>query len=547
MYMSTCTCKYRNIIEKYNLRKIDTEINHLKDLAEARPISSLLTGEASTLLNTVSALFELWELQTIMFPGEYRLSFRYAENKAYMMGHPGDEKEISFEEFSEHIQETTGLDSSSALFEGSIQINNPILKQMTLTAASITGGFDQELLLNADSYILALSATHFLSLKERNFIRIVDISQKVIIINDIDKIHEDETEHVKSLILPYHDDSTIVFTQPLSDENREAIFLHLTNIPDLVKKRITRINTYFKPVILKALDGILELKEREADSQKNIMVHINQAAANITNYQSKTVRHVSTNYLDNIKNNTVSAILNFYEKMNQDITIGIEEEKDLKSLQTELPNFIAGAWSEFVSNVLNVRVRENINEVTPAINAYIDDKVDLFLRDILTDSEYERIKGIIEEALHDHKEYSPYPDRVTDQSTPIENGGAGLRKILPKCLIALGGFVMLSSSFIPGALLLVAGIRGDREASKEIKEELVVAGKKLNYQYLKEVQDNLDKLIMQLNTEVSYIIERCYKEIVDTLVGLIPKYEKGVEEIQCQIADIKNDLQVMQS
>ena len=233
--------------------------------------------------------------------------------------------------------------------------------------------------------------------------------------------------------------------------------------------------------------------------------------------------------------------------MNQDITIGIEEEKDLKSLQTELPNFIAGAWSEFVSNVLNVRVRENINEVTPAINAYIDDKVDLFLRDILTDSEYERIKGIIEEALHDHKEYSPYPDRVTDQSTPIENGGAGLRKILPKCLIALGGFVMLSSSFIPGALLLVAGIRGDREASKEIKEELVVAGKKLNYQYLKEVQDNLDKLIMQLNTEVSYIIERCYKEIVDTLVGLIPKYEKGVEEIQCQIADIKNDLQVMQS
>lgn len=543
--MKTYTCKYQNLIEKYNLVDVEYKFNCLADSAENRQNSSLITGEAGTLLNTVAALLDLPELHTIMFPGEYKLHFQYDDHTTYYIWEQNDAKEVSFDVFSEQIQETTGLDSTSPVIEGCIKTNNPILKNLAITAVSISGKFDDAMLLNTDSYIMALSATHFLSIKERNFIRTTDISQKVIIINDIEKVHESETEHVKKMILPYNDDSTLIFTQPLSTEDRDEIFKHLSNIPDMVKNRITRIEDFLKPDIIKALENIIDSEEKEAETKKNITIHINKAASNIADYQQKTIRYISTNYIDNIKNNTASAILNFYEQMNKDITGGVEEEKDIKSLQNELPNFIAGSWSECVSNVLNRRIQENIDEVTPAMDAYIDDKVDLFLKDILSAKEYERIKEAITKVIN-KKILSTYTDPVSEPSE-INNDGVGFRKILPKCLMALGGVLMLSSSFLTGTLLLVAGFKGDKDVSKEIKEDLIVAGKKLNYQYLKEVQDDLDKLIERLNIEVSSAVELCYKAIADTLVEMIPEYETSISEIQNKIEDIKNDADALKA
>ncbi|MBR2894453.1 MAG: hypothetical protein IKC03_02195 [Oscillospiraceae bacterium] len=543
--MKTMDCKYDDLLTQYGFTDIKAEFHRWIDLAKVRQVSVLMTGESGTLLKFIADFLEVPELSSIMFPNEYRLHLRYSETTSFYITRGASEEEVSFVDFSQQIQDCSGLDEASQLFEGAVSSNYPILKHMDLIAATISGGVDDEMLVDADSYLMTLSATHFLSVKERNLLRNAAIRAKAMVICDIDKIHEDEIEHVKSLLSPYEDDTTIVLSQPLTKDARAAIFSHLTEIPKMLEQRIGRIEAYLKPVLIQRFSNLLDTKEKMLEKQRNMLSQIHRATVNIAEYQEKTYRYVSVNYIDHIKTNTTSAILNFYEKMNQDITLGIEEENDLKNLQAELPNFIAGSWSEFVSNVLNGRVQNNVNEVAPAIDTYIDDKIELFLKDILTDTEYESIRAMVAKTIHEKLISSDAASQVSEQSA-MRKDTVDFRTILPKFLMVFGGFVMLSSSFVPGALLLVAGIKGNRDAANEIKEDLIVAGKRLNYQYLKEVQENLDALIEQLNTAASYTVESCYQAISHILLEIVPEYENVSSELQMQISEIRRDMEIVE-
>lgn len=533
---------YINLMEKYQLIDIKNEYDKLIDFAKTRQISGIIIGEPKPLLNLIADLFDISDLKSIMFPIGFNIKFLYSENTAFGIYNSNSVETISFEDFSEKIQDFSSIEDTNNTFNGIIYSNNSILQNITINAITISNNLEQTLLLNSDSYIMALSATHLLSIKERNFIRNSNIKNKVFTVYHLDKIHNDEVENIKNLLVPYNDNNSSVFYAPLSKQNIDSIFNAICNIDNLNINRTERICEFLKPKIKKQISDMLTSNDVKLKSNKNTIVNINQILSSLNEYQDKTVRYISTNYIDSIKQNTLSCLLNFYEQMNQNIKIGIDEEKNLKKLESEIPNFIASCWSDFVDNTLNNCLEDNIFKITPSINSYTDDKIDFLLKDIEKEPEYKKIKQaifniIIEKMVN---KYSLNQHQVG--TTSSKDNGIELRKVLPKCLMALGGVIMISSSFIPGALLLAAGFQGDREACQEIRADLIKQGKNLNLNYLKEVQNSLDMILSKIDTELSNIIKQCYKEISNILSNAIPIYNEKITQLEIYIAQLKSDL-----
>lgn len=531
-----------DLINKYQFIDIKNEYNRLIDCAKTRQISSIITGEPKTLLNLIADLFDIAELNGIMFPTEFNIKFLYSENTAFGIYDSNSIKAISFEDFSEKIQDCSSIDDVGDIFNGIIYLNNPILQNITVNATTINNNIDKKLLLNYDFYILALSAVHFLSITERNFIRNSNIRNKTFVVYNLDKIHDDEIENVKKLIIPYTDNNSSVFYASLSKQNIESIFKAINNIENVEINRIERICDFLNPEIKKQISDVLTSNDLKLQSNTNIIANINKILSSLNEYQDKTIRYVSTNYIDSIKQNTISCLLNFYEQMNQNIKVGIDEEKNFNKLEKEIPNFIASCWSDFVDNTLNNCLEDNIFKIIPSVNSYVDDKIDFLLKDIVEQPEYEKIKQTIHNIIIEKMVDRQYLNQQQVTETSSKDTAIELRKILPKFLMALGGVVMISSSFIPGALLLAAGFQGDRNVSKEIRADLITQGKNLNFNYLKEVQNSLDIIISKIDTELSNLIKLGYKQISDILSNSLPQYNEKIEQIQTDIYQLKADL-----
>lgn len=533
---------YINLMEKYQLVDIKNEYDKLIDCAKTRQISDIMIGEPKTLLNLIADLFDISDLKSIMFPIGFNIKFLYSENTAFGIYNSNSVETISFEDFSEKIQDCSSIEDTNNIFNGIIYSNNSVLQNITINAITIGNNLEQTLLLNSDLYIMALSATHLLSIRERNFIRNSNIKNKVFTLYHLDKIHNDEVENIKNLLAPYNDNNSLVFYAPLSKQNIDSIFNAICNINNLYITRIERICEFLKPQIKKQISDILTFNDVKLKSNTNIIADINKILSILNAHQDKTIRYISANYIDSIKQNTLSFLLNFYEQMNQNIKVGIEEEKNLKKLENEIPNFIASCWSDFVDNTLNNCLEDNMFKIIPSVNSYIDDKIDFLLKDITKEPEYKEIKQNIYNIIIGKIINKQYLNQQQITEISSTDNKIELRKVLPKCLMALGGVVMISSSFIPGALLLAAGFQGDREAYQEIRADLIKQGKNLNLKYLKEVQNSLDTIISKIDTELSNLIKLGYKQISDILSNTIPQYNKKMAQIETYISELKSDL-----
>lgn len=535
--------QYMQAIDKYNMDELRSKYISFAEYAETAPVSVGLFGEGPTIMKVLANILQFPELNSILLTREFCLHISCANERAFYQKNAQGEVPLSFPEFVEMLQGNMGLDDWDEVFEGGITVCSSLLNGLTLTAATLEKGADPEVLLYTDISVICLSATRLLSMQERAFAKNPLISNPYFFLCDFEKIREDERDNVQSVFSSFTFGPA--YLVPSDDYNFSELYDKWKYVDGLAQLRQSKIDAYISPMVSAEVQRILESVIGERDLMTRTIRHLHDAAEELSKYGDKTTRYISVNYIDAIITNTTSALLNFYEKMNREIMEGVKEEQDVQALQDALPHFIAGAWSEFVDNSLNPQVQENIHSLETAIETYIDEKAELFLKELLAPEEYGLIETVISDAMNLEYISGRTADNISGSASMDRNGNAALRKVLPKCLIALGGIAVLSSGFLPGALLIVAGWKGNREVNVEIQEELIAAGKKLNYQYLKEVQGNLEHLTERIRAETSAAVERCYAGMLDSLIQLTQSYQEKTEAVHDKIASIRADLEVL--
>lgn len=535
--------KYIRILDKYNLTEMKNNYLTWMNHAETGSIAIGIFGEGQEVVKLLSELLNLPELNSILFPGEFRIRIIYGAELCYYQKENREEQQLSFEEFSEKIQ-GSDLDIESYVFEGIIAVPDSNIKDVIFTAATIADGFNDELLLQTDISVVALSATHLLSMKEREFIRNPLNTRKCFFLYDLEKVHEKEREQVKALLESYLSENEKYWILP-SKEACSAFWMLRKEEADCYEKRVRKIDTYMKPFIEAEIRTALSAADDEESLMRQTMQHLSSAQDELSKYKQRTTRYIFSNYISGIKNNTSSEIFDFYERLNQDITEGVKEERDIKSLQNELPHFITGAWSEFVDNILNSHVQQNVEMVAPAIEEYVNSKVELFLKELLTEEEYQCVNDLVNNIVDSNPVSEGKADVIPGNAVMERKESAAIRRVLPKCLIVLGGIAVLGSSFIPGVLLLAAGLKGNSDAIEEMQEELITAGKKMNYQCLNEVQSNLEQLMERIKIETEITVENCYSEVLSSLVRLAQSYQEEINKMSEKSASIHADLETI--
>lgn len=536
--------QYSQILDKYNLTEMKDNYLTWMDQAENGSVSIGIFGEGQVILKVISELLDMPELNSILFSGEFRIQVTYGTRRCYYQTINNIDQQLSFENFSEKIQGADNFESEDYVFEGTIAVPDSRIKDVIFTAATIANGFDDDLLLHMDISAIALSATHLMSAKERRFIKNPLNTRKCFFLCDLEKAHENEREQVKAVLEPCLSENEQYWILP-SEEAKSAFWTLWKDEEDFYEKRIRKIDAYMKPLLEAKVNTVLSEAIHEESLMRQTMEHLSCAQNELSQYRQKTIRYISSNYIEGIKVNTSSEIIEFYEKLNQDITEGVKEERNIKSLQDELPYFISGEWSEFVDSILNVHIQENVERVAPAIEAYVDSKTELFLKELLTEEEYQCVSDLISTSVESGHVSDHKADVVPGNAVIEKKENTALRRVLPKCLIALGGIAVLGSSFIPGALLLAAGFKGNNDVIEEMQQELIAAGKKMNYQCLKEIQSNLEQFMERIKIETEVTVENCYSEILKSLMQLVQSYQEEIHKMSEKVVSIRADLETI--
>lgn len=535
--------KYEKILDQYHLDALKEKYLKLYEASEGRNTAVAIMGEGSAVIQVLADLFDIPKLGKI-FPGNFHIRFRQGDHKTYECMKDGREQELSLEEFLEKMQGAGGLEDAESVFEGILEAPMEILNRLNIEALTLPECIDSEALLYNDVCAVVLSATRMLSVKERSLIKNPLVMNKCYFLCDLENVHEEEREHVTALLEPYMSEGEQRYIIPYQGE-RESIFHAWSVAPRVMENRAAAIDRYFKPLMIDAVRARFAAAAREGERTGRMIAGLESAGNELPKYKNKTVRYISTNFIDGIKTNTTSEILSFYEKLNDDITAGVREERNIKGLQEELPNFIAGAWNGYVKNNLNVLVQTNVDRVTPAIEDYVDAKTELFLKESLTEEEFDDIAEVVSKVIREG-EISGGKAGTAIGNIPLDQKESStLRSVLPKCMMALGGIAVLSSCVLPGALLMAAGFKGNMEAAEESKNVLIEAGKKLNYEYLKEVQSGLEQLMRHIEVSTEVTVERCYSEVIDSLIRLIRSYQDRNRQIDKEMTRINADLEAL--
>lgn len=536
--------QYMQTMDKYGLNEIKSKYISLVDRAEAAPVSAGFFGEGPTVLKVLGNILRLPELSSILFTGEFRLHISRADQQTFFQKNAQGNIPLSFSEFAEMLQGSDGLNDSDEMFEGGITVSGDLLDGLTLTAATLEKGVDPEALLYTDTSALCLSATHLLSMQERALIKRPEISNPHFFLSDHEKIREDERENVESIFYSFAFGPA--YLVPSDDCDAKALF-DIWKQPDCLSQlRQSKIDAYIAPMISAEIRQRLDAVIGERDLMEKTVLHLQEAKEELPKYRDKTTRYIFVNYVDGIKTNTHSELLRFYEKMEWDIKEGIEEEPDVKALQDALPNYIAGSWSEFVENILEPKIQRNIRSLEPAIEEYVNEKAELFLKELLTPEELDLVDVVIRDAVKRGNISNSITDVISGSAPMDKAENVTLRRMLPKCLMALGGIAVLSHSILPGALFLAAGWKGNQKINEELQEQLITEGKKINNQYLKEVQSSIERLTERIKNETSDTVEKCYAGILDSLIRLTQDYQENTKEIHDRITSIRADLDALQ-
>lgn len=547
---------YMAAAKKYGMQDVIELAEIRRKAMENAPFTVGLVGNNFKIIPLLAMLTGVAELDGILASRSFFVEVTEGEETACFQPDGQEGGKMTFQEMKDVLEESGSLDSEEELpvFHVRLTVADWKIKGVRLLAIGSAADFRdirwQEVTFFMDECCMALSASRLLSMEERSFIRKGEVPINTYILTDMQQIPEEEGQNdvLRQLISYVGGNGENV----VRADDRERMW-DLCRIwesasldADTVANR--RLEILEESVCRRLeynLESIKSLYQNDGKKIQAMINHLSKAYGELPSYKERTTRHIRMYYLEEIKSELESELIRFNTKLRQDLKTGIDEENDIKQLQSALAGYIVGEWEGFLSETLKVRLEDTALHIDTEIENYISQNVETLLRQFLSGEEYSDLKSLI---ARQFEENGIFPQ---DGSMEMDGNGALFDKggnnsflgLLPKCVMAAGGVALLCSAFLPGALMVFMGYQMNSGAKDVAKEKLLQEGREMSDQCLKEVQKKMQEAFADMEKNVAKLTADCYDTVMNRLVSILEGFKKEDEGMQKKIAQIETEIQ----
>lgn len=548
--------KYMEIAEKYGIGDVKERMEGGMKAMENAPFTVGIIGNHFKIIPLLTLLTGIREMDGIQVGRSFFMEVTAGDETACFRLDGQEECKISFQEMRDALEESTPLDSEEQL--PALQVHLTVAdwksEEVRLLAIGAADGFGdiqwQEALFGMDECCMVLSATRLLSMEERNFIRNGKARINTYILADMQQVPEQEGRSTvwQQLVSFVGGDGKNVVSADDGQCMNELweIWGAKSRDTDAVdKKRREVLEEAVRRQLKSNLEKIKSVYQYDEKKIQDMANHLEKAYGELPSYKERTTRHVRMYYLEEMKSELEAELTGFHTKLRQDLKIGIDEEKDIKQLQSALAGYIAGEWETFLGKTLQVRLENTALRIDTGIESYINQNVEALLRQYLSEEEYGDLKRLIAGQLKENSIYSQDNNMEMDGSVVLFEGSgkSTFYGLLPKCVMAAGGIAILCSAFLPGALMVFMGYQMNSSAGEAAKEKLLQEGRQLSDQCLKEVQNKMQEVFRDMEENVAELVENCYDTVMNCLVSILEAFEKNNSDAQKMTAQIEMEIQ----
>lgn len=549
-YISHCISLARN----YNCGELENTILSMQLRIQGEKLTIGIVGNEFTVPILLRGLFPKLEVGRIS--RSFRLDVEWGEEtECFQLWPEGGESRISQEKLRDALLEDPFLEGEDSTYHapfcGRMTVTEESLKELRLILIASAHDFDdfvwEELLPELDLCCVALSASKLLSKTERELARDrLNDKKPMYLLTGMEQVQKADQKKILEVLHTFTKEAqTEVLDSPEKFSGLwETWRAMLPALPEAKMARIRSVCAYAGLKLAQVLEEQKKLLQMDGQEVARLVGNLSRAYQDLPDRKGKTMRY-SHRYLEELKTSINTELVHFNAEFRQCLKEGIEEESDIRQLQEALSGFVAGSWEEFWKETCEPKLRNQADKMDQSIRDHIYHQLDSLLKQYLTAEEYQELELILRGGYNVATSAGIYYSGVMLDQMPEER--KAFFRLLPGCFFVAGGVALLSSLFLPGLALLLAGWDMRGKLSAEQKEQLYANGVAMSDQCLTKLQEQIENGFKTIDQDMRKTVEEHYDLVMNQLVNILERYKAGDESSRERIAQIGTELAFLNS
>lgn len=548
---------YMAAAQRYEMRDVIELAKRLREMMGNEPFTVGIIGNHFKVISLLVKLTGITELEDISAQRSFCMEITDGDETAcFELNRVGGNRQITLQEMRDALEESGSLESEEELPVFSVRLTVQDWKMSGVRLLAIGSAADfqdiqwQEVTYLMDECCMVLSAAHLLSMEERSLIRKEEVSINTYILSDMNLVIEEKGQRdvFRQLISFIGGSGENVVRDDDRERMQELCGIWESRSRDtdrIAHNRQEKLERTVHCRLKSNLENIKSLCLNDKQKIQDMINRLDKAYSQIPAYKERTVRHIKMYYLEEIKTELESELTRFHAQLRQDLKTGIDEENDVKQLQSALTGYIMGEWEEFTGGTLKKHLEDTALRIDTEIENYIGQNVETLLQQQLGEEAYNDLKSIMAEHFEDNGIFPQDGSMEMNGSAVLfDNGGRhSAFGLLPKCVMAAGGVAILCSAFLPGALMVFMGYEMNSGAKAAAKEQLLQEGRELSDRCFKEVQKKMQEAFTDMEKDVAELVEESYDTVMNRLMSILEEFKDDDAGIRNKMAQIEARLQ----
>lgn len=549
-YISHCVSLARD----YNCGELEGCISAMQLRAQGEELAIGIVGNEFTVPVLLRGLFPQSEVGHVS--RSFRLDVEWGEEtECFQLRPEGGESRISQERLRDVLLADPFLDGEGSTYHapfcGRMTVTEESLKGLRLILIASAHDFEdfvwEELLPELDLCCVALSASKLLSKAERELARgRLEGKSPMYLLTGMEQVQEADREKILEVLHAFTEEAqTEVLDRPEKFYGLWEVWrAMLPALPEAKTARMRSVCAYGGRKLAQVLEEREKLLQMDGQEVAHIVGNLSRAYQDLPGRKGKTMRYIHR-YLEELKTSVNIELVHFNVEFRQRLKEGIEEEPDIRQLQEALSGFVAGSWEEFWRETCEPKLRNQADKMDHSIRDHIYQQLDSLLKQYLTAEEYQELELILRGGYDVAAPTEVHYSGVTLDQMPEER--KVFSRLLPGCFFVAGGVALLSSLFLPGLALLLAGWDMRGKLSAEQKEQLYADGVAMSDQCLTKLQEQMENGFKTMDQDMRRTVEEHYDHVMNQLVSILERYRASGESNRERIAQIETELAFLNS